>query len=87
MEAYYDYEKEIMTADIAAFAAENGLSVSLVSRVLHQFFTDPRSITKNYLMEVLRADGVKGIIKIDELAKKLLQFLEDCYNKYAAEGK
>ena len=84
--AYYDYEKEIMQADIEAFATENGLSDELVSKVLHQYFMDPKTSTKENLRQQLIGGGVKGLLKINTLINKIMSFLNDSYNKYASDG-
>jgi type I restriction enzyme R subunit len=85
IEAYTEYEKEILQTDIEVFAAVNGLSVELVSRVLHQYFMDTKAVTKEYLRQEFVAFGIKGLLKITGLTEKITVFLSDCYNRFTVE--
>lgn len=86
IEAYSEYEKEVLQADIETFAAENSLSNDFVSTSLHQYFMDAKGVTKEMLRQALIAEGVKGLLRITSLINKLLIFFADCYNKFTAEG-
>ena len=86
IEAYNEYEKEIMQADIESFATENNLTADFVSRILHRYFTDTKAVTKETLRKELAAFGVKGLLKVTALIDKMLVFLLDSYNKFTVEG-
>lgn len=86
IEAYNEYEREVMQADIESFATENNLTADFVSRVLHQYFMDTKAVTKETLRRELSNAGVKGLLKITALINKVLDFLTDSYNKFTAEG-
>ena len=86
IEAYNEYEKEQMTVEIEEFAAESDLKTGYVSGIVHQFFADPKSVTKEYLRQSLLAEGKKGLLLITGLIEKILAFMEDSYNKFTADG-
>jgi len=86
IEAYNEYEKETMQADIESFAYENELTTDLVSHILHTYFMDTKSVTKESLRQDLTGFGIKGILKITALISKIQEFLVDSYNKFTAEG-
>ena len=86
IEAYNEYEREVMQADIESFATENSLTADFVSRILHQYFMDTKAVTKETLRRELSNAGVKGLLKITALINKVLDFLTDSYNKFTAEG-
>lgn len=85
IEAYNEYEREVMQADIESFATENSLTADFVSRILHQYFMDTKAVTKEALRRELSNAGVKGLLKITALINKVLDFLTDSYNKFTAE--
>jgi len=86
IEAYSEYEKEVLQADIEEFATENELSNEFISTALHQYFIDNRGVTKEALRQSLVANGVTGLLKITSLINKILTFFADCYNKFTADG-
>lgn len=86
IEAYSEYEKEAMQADIESFAYENELTTDLVSHILHTYFMDTKSVTKESLRQDLTGFGIKGLLKITALINKIQEFLVDSYNKFTAEG-
>lgn len=85
IEAYTEYEKEMLQADIEEFATEKNLETGVVSKVLHQYFIDSKSITKDYLRQTYVAAGIKGLLKLDALIKETLEFITDCYNRFTTE--
>lgn len=87
IEAYIEYEREVLQADIESFAAENNLDKDFVSRILHQYFMDTKAVTKEYLRQSLAAQGVTGLLKITSMIDKMLRFVEDGYNKFTVEEK
>ena len=46
VEAYTEYEREALQADIESFATDNKLEADFVSRILHQYFMDTKAITR-----------------------------------------
>lgn len=86
VEAYNEYEREALVVDIEVFSAENALETDFVSKILHQYFMDTKAVTKEMLRQELVAVGIKGLLKIDSLINKILDFLIDSYNKFTAEG-
>ena len=86
VEAYSDYEKEVLQADIEEFATANALTNEFISTALHQYFIDNKGVTKEVLRQSLVANGVTGLLKITSLINKTLTFFADCYNKFTADG-
>ena len=86
IEAYNEYEKEVLQSDIESFATANSLSIDLVSKILHQFFIDTKIVTKEYLRQELSACGVTGLLKLTALINKTLEFLTESYNKFTVEN-
>ena len=75
-----------MQADIESFSCENKLDAGFVSRIVHEYFIDTKSVTKEFLRQELTSAGVKGLLKITALIDRILGFLTDSYNKFTAEG-
>ena len=86
IEAYNEFEKEALVADIEEFATENRLNNEFVSTILHQYFMNAKTVTKESLRQELVNQGVTGLLKITSLINKILTFLADSYNKFTAEG-
>ena len=63
-----------------------GLATEFVSKILHQYFMDTKAVTRETLRQELASVGIKGLLKITALIKKVMDFLEDSYNKFTAEG-
>ena len=85
IQAYQEYESEVLQADIESFATEHSLPKEFVSRILHQYFVDMKAVSKEYLRRELSANGVKGPLKITALITKVQDFLKDCYNRFTSE--
>ena len=86
IEAYNEYEKEMLQADIERFSSEYELAVNFVSNILHKYYMDTKSITKEYLRIELTNQGIKGLLRITKYIEIMEEFLQDSYNKYTAEG-
>lgn len=86
IEAYNEYERETLKNDIETFSGSKELSTAFVSRILHLYFIDSKTVTKEFLRLELTDEGVKGLLKITSLIDSILEFLTDSYNKYTAEG-
>lgn len=85
IEAYNDYEKEVLQKNIEEFSQENNLDTGFLSTTLHKYFMDPRSITNEYLRQELTAAGVKGLLRITAYIEKIQAFLLDNYNQFTVE--
>ena len=86
IEAYNEYEREALQADIELFAQENELPDLFISKIVHEYFIDSKSVTKEYLRIELTSQNVKGLLRITAYIEKIQQFLLDSYNKFTAEG-
>lgn len=87
IQAYEEYESEVLKADIESFATEHTLPNEFVSRILHQYFVDTKAVSKEYLRRELSDNGVKGLLKITALIAEIQEFLKDCYNRFTSEDK
>ena len=87
IQAYQEYESEVLQTDIESFATEHSLPNELVSRILHQYFIDTKAVSKEYLRCELSANGIKGLLKITALIAEVQEFLKDCYNRFTSEDK
>lgn len=85
IEAYSDYEKEVLLKNIEEFSQENNIDTVFLSVTLHKYFMDPRSITNEYLRQELTATGVKGLLRITAYIEKIQAFLLDNYNRFTVE--
>lgn len=85
IEAYTEYEREVLQADIESFAAANSLAVDLISNILHRYFMDTKAVTKETLRQELTSAGIKGLLKVTAMIEKMLEFLKDCYNRFTVE--
>ena len=85
IEAYNDYEKEVLQKNIEEFSQENNLDAGFLSTTLHKYFMDPRSITNEYLRQELTAAGAKGLLRITAYIEKIQAFLLDNYNRFTVE--
>lgn len=86
VEAYNEYEKEVLQNDIKMFALENDLSQELVSNMVHQYFADSKAVTKESLRQILLSNGIIGLLKVTSIINNLFSFFIDSYNKFTAEG-
>ena len=85
VEAYSEYEKEVLQASIEEFAQENEIDPTFLSTTLHKYFIDPRSITNEYLRQELSGIGIKGLLRITAYIEKLQEFLLENYNRFTVE--
>ena len=84
MEAFTQFEKEQMKADLEAFAFENNIDYVIVS----ELFTDyvfHSTISDDDIRKKLTAYKL-GLLKMTKLTKSVKTFVENTYNKYKAEG-
>lgn len=85
IEAYSEYEREVLQAEIETFAMANNLDKNFVSAILHRFFIDTKSITKESLRQDLRSAGITGLLRQTTLIDKLFEFMKTNYNKFTSE--
>ena len=85
IEAYNEYEREALQAEIESFATENVLNKDFVSTTLHRYFMDTKAVTKESLRQDLVGSGITGLLKITSLINKVLEFLNSSYNKFTSE--
>lgn len=86
VEAYNDYEREVLQREIEEFALAQELDPVQLSNLVHKYFIDPRSVTKEYLRTQLGEMGIKGLLRITSYTERLKEFLQDNYNRFTVEG-
>lgn len=84
MEAFEQFEKEQMQADMEAFAFENQIDYSIVSE-LFSGYVFSGTISEDEIRKRLTAYKL-GLLKMTKLTKAVKAFVEDTYKKYRAEG-
>ncbi len=84
MQAFEEYEKERMQADIEEFAFDNGLDVSVVSDLLSEYVFS--TVISDESIRQKLAPYKMGLLKMTTLAADIRTFVEDTYKKYKAEG-
>ena len=87
IDAYNEYEKEVLETDINTFSKKYDIPSDFTSRILHQYFMDTKNITKENLRRELVACGTKGLVKITTIINALLEFLTNSYNKFTSDEK
>lgn len=85
IEAYTEYEREMLKKFIADFAADNGLEEELVADLLNRYFVDENSLNKEDIRIALKPLKL-GLLKTTALIDKILFFVHEMYNKFTAEG-
>ncbi|MCI5805009.1 MAG: type I restriction endonuclease subunit R [Clostridium sp.] len=85
MQAYEQFEKEQMKADIESFAYENGLDYDLVMELFSSYVFSGH-LTDEEIRQKL-AGYCLGLLKLTKLTKAIRIFIEETYKKYKAEGK
>lgn len=84
MEAFEQFEKEQMQADMEAFAFENQIDYSIVSE-LFSGYVFSGTVSEDEIRKRLTAYKL-GLLKMTKLTKAVKAFVEDTYKKYKAEG-
>lgn len=85
MKCYEEYERKIMEQDVLDFANQHDLSPELVMSLLNEYFVTENIITKDSIRERL-ADKKLPLLKQMKLIKEIMNFNQEMYNKYTAEG-
>lgn len=84
MEAFVQFEKECLQADLETFALENQIEVSIMTD-LFSSYAFGGNISEDIIRKKLA--GYKlGLLKMTRLTKSIKQFIEYTYKKYKAEG-
>lgn len=84
MEAFEQFEKEQMQADMEAFAFENQIDYIIVSE-LFSGYVFSGTVSEDEIRKRLTAYQL-GLLKMTKLTKAVKAFVEDTYKKYKAEG-
>ena len=84
MEAFTQFERERMTADMEEFAFVNKIDYKTVSDLFNEYVFHG-TISDDSIRKRLTAYKL-GILKMTKLTKSVKVFVEDTYNKYKAEG-
>ena len=84
MEAFEQFEKEQMQADMEAFAFENQIDYIIVSE-LFSGYVFSGIVSEDEIRKRLTAYKL-GLLKMTKLTKAVKAFVEDTYKKYKAEG-
>lgn len=84
-EAYSEYEHERLQSAVEEFAQVHGIEPEIVSEILHKYFCDEKSVTKESIRQ--RLSSLKlGLLKLTKLINDILFFVSDMYDKFTSEG-
>lgn len=83
-DAFEEFEKEHMHAEIADFAAENGINEQDVQDLLSEYMFG-KSISDEVIRKKLEPYKL-GLLKLTKLTKKIDAFIQNTYKRYKAEG-
>lgn len=84
MEAFVQFEKECLQAELETFALENQIEVSIMTD-LFSSYAFGGSISEDVIRKKLAVYKL-GLLKMTKLTKIIKQFIEYTYKKYKAEG-
>ncbi len=84
MEAFEQFEREQMQADIESFAYENKVEVNIVSELLSEY-TFSNTLSDEDIRKRLTKYRL-GLLQMTKLTKSMKSFVTDTYQKYKAEG-
>lgn len=84
MEAFNQFEKEQMQADMEEFAFDNQIDYKIVSDLVSAY-TFSGNVSEDNIRERLMAYPL-GLLKMTKLTKNVKRFIQDTYKKYKAEG-
>ena len=84
MEAFMQFEKEQMQADMEEFAFGNEIDYMIVSELFNEYAFHG-TISNDDIRKRL-TEYKLNILKMTKLTKSVKTFIEDMYNKYKAEG-
>jgi type I restriction enzyme R subunit len=84
MEAFVQFEKECLQAELETFALENQIEVSIMTD-LFSSYAFGGSISEDVIRKKVAVYKL-GLLKMTKLTKIIKQFIEYTYKKYKAEG-
>ena len=84
MEAFEQFEKDRMQADMEAFAYDNGVDYAVISELFHDYVFTQR-VSDDDIRRRLAAYKL-GLLKMTALTRNIREFVESTYRKYRAEG-
>ena len=84
MEAFTQFEKEQMKADMEEFAFDNKIDYMIVSELFTEYVFHG-AISDDDIRKRLTAYKL-GLLKMTKLTKSVKTFVTETYNKYKAEG-
>lgn len=84
MEAFTQFEKEQMKADMEEFAFDNKIDYMMVSELFTEYVFHG-TISDDDIRKRLTAYKL-GLLKMTKLTKSVKTFVTETYNKYKAEG-
>lgn len=84
MEAFTQFEKEQMQADMEEFAFENKIAYAIISE-LFSTYVFSGTISDEEIRQKLTAYKL-GLLKMTKLTKSIKAFVQDTYKKYKVEG-
>ena len=86
IEAYTEYEKQVMQREIEEYAHAHNMRPELVSEILNQYFVEPKMLTKEYLREKF-SELNYGLLTLTQAINDIMLFVQHMYDKFTAEGR
>lgn len=83
-EAYTQFEKEHLQADIESFATETGINEDIISGLLNEYIFGGK-ISEETIRQSL-SEYHFGLLKITSITDQIKTFVTNIYKKYKAEG-
>lgn len=84
MEAFTQFEKEQMQADMEAFAYEQQIDYNMISDLFSTYVFS--GLISDDEIRTKLAEYKLGLLKMTKITKAIKTFVHDTYQKYKAEG-
>jgi len=84
MEAYTQFERESLQADIEEFAYENNIKAEMVSGMFSEYTFSGQLTDESIRVEISYLN--LGLLQTTRLIKRIKAYMEALYKKYKAEG-
>lgn len=84
MEAYTQFERESLQADIEEFAYENNIKAEMVSGMFSEYTFNGQITDESIRVEISYLN--LGLLQTTKLIKRIKAYMEALYKKYKAEG-
>ena len=84
MEAYTQFERESLQADIEEFAYENNIKAEMVSGMFSEYTFNGQLTDESIRVEISYLN--LGLLQSTKLIKRIKAYIEALYKKYKAEG-